>query len=157
MTVGADDVLEGAVVNDITVTLKVGHNSYSGDIYYVLTSPSGKQVVLVQDGEDKAGSGQPATYKGGTPTPGEITVAFSDVGPVQNPSSPASGTFQPRQPLSIFKGEPVVGDWVLTVGDAYPDFGTLTHSEFTLTLNTRIPEMSLPSAFRHPPKVPSTV
>ena len=145
VTFGAEDVREGAVVNDVAVALKFGHNYYTGDIYYVLTSPSGTQVVLVQDVMGKAGSGQSTTYKGAIPTPGEITVVFSDAGPVQNSATPVSGTFQPRQPLSAFKGEPVVGDWILTVGDAFPGDGTLAHGEFTLTLNTRIPEMSPPA------------
>lgn len=154
VTFVASDFPAGAVIDDISVALQFSREDYSDESYYVLTSPEGTRVVLVESYNGTAGSGQGGTYNTSA-TPGEIIVTFDDTALAQNNASPANGTFAPRQPLSAFKGESPFGAWVLTVGDNFVG-DPLYHSDFSLALSAKVPDMTFPEATIVSPGVNAT-
>ncbi len=109
-------------VDDINVTnLNIQH-SWVGDLRVELTSPSGTIITLF------------ANPDGGNCSGDDINISLDDEAAATNDellstcgASPAiAGAFQPAQPLSTFNGEPITGNWTLTVyDDAQQDGGTL--------------------------------
>lgn len=104
-------------IADINVHLELTH-PWVGDISIVLESPSGTVVNLV----DRPGGGaaRGANFRGTT---------FDDEGmdgSITTAEAPFTGTFVPLEPLALFEGEPIDGEWWLSVYDqSLNDTGTL--------------------------------
>jgi len=68
----------------------------------------------------------------------DIFVTFDDQasGPFScsNTSPAIGGTIQPANPLSAFNGENTVGDWIMTMTDAYPSLDGGTYQNFSLNV-----------------------
>jgi subtilisin-like proprotein convertase family protein len=108
-------------VTGITVAVNITH-TYIGDLIIRLQSPSGTAVYLFYQqcgAEDN------------------INVTFADGVPAAGCGSgdwQSGGAVAPEQALSAFVGEPVQGDWRLTVADiGNLDVGTL--NSWTLNIN----------------------
>jgi subtilisin-like proprotein convertase family protein len=102
------------IVADMQVTIGSITHAYISDLTIDLTSPDGTTVRLF---DRRGGSGDDMT-----------DTVFSDAAatPISAGTAPFTGTFQPEQPLSAFKGKSVTGNWTLTVKDREtPDVGTL--------------------------------
>jgi subtilisin-like proprotein convertase family protein len=105
--------LEDLAVTDINVSLGITH-SYLEDLVVTLTSPSGKNVVLLSK---NCGNLE------------DIDAIFDDDAPTLTcANDPAiSGMVKPAGLLASFNGESLLGDWVLTIEDTAPsDGGELT-------------------------------
>ena len=135
VTFDSTDFPDGEVIEKVNVTLKFSKDDYAEEAYYILKSPGGKSVVLIEGAEGFGGSGEDASFDSDA-TDGEITVVVEDGAEVPVEAEAKSGTIGPKQPLSAFSGESPVGEWVLTVGDDYDD-DALEHKEFTLEITTK--------------------
>jgi len=101
-------------VNEIQVNIGSITHTFVSDLQIDLTSPSGKTVRLF---DRQGGSGDNL-----------VNTVFSDAAATSITAgvAPFTGTFKPVEPLSVFKGESVTGNWVLTVRDLISqDTGTL--------------------------------
>ncbi len=113
LTVTGPGTVDGLVVSDI-----IGTHSYVGDLEVRLIGPGGSPTVLLWTGE--CGSLD------------DFNLSFSDdaTDPVGNaPCSPLGqgGIFIPENPLSVFDGLPIAGDWTLRINDnANQDGGVLS-------------------------------
>ncbi|TRZ43964.1 reprolysin-like metallopeptidase [Robertkochia solimangrovi] len=120
---------EQATLNSLSVSVNITH-TFVEDLIITLTSPSGKTATLISQ---QCGSGQ------------NMNVTFSDDGdPLVCGNLPAvSGTVQPQQSFSIFRNEPVNGNWTLTVNDTFTqDGGTLNSFGLNLCVNGTFEEDS---------------
>ncbi len=100
------------VIQDVNVINLVGTHSWLGDLTFILTSPSGTSVTLIDQAcddldnfdinfDDQATDGPPCPYNDG-------------------------GTYLPVESLSAFHGENAQGTWTLTIVDnADQDGGVL--------------------------------
>ncbi len=114
-------------ITDVNLSNLVIPITWVGDLSATLTSPLGTIVQLFD------GPGIPASTYGCSGD--DIDASFDDGAALTSTdfenmcnNSPAiSGTFQPIDPLSVFNGESVTGNWILTVFDSYTsgDDGTL--------------------------------
>lgn len=102
-------------ISKLRVSVDIDH-TYVGDLILTLVSPSGTEVVLLNQVCDQ---GQ------------NIDVVFDDAGEVFscNPGSPTlSGTIQPENSLSSFINDDWEGDWTLIVEDTFNgDGGTINN------------------------------
>lgn len=97
-------------ISKLRVHVDIEH-TYVGDLILKLVSPSGTEVVLIDQICD---SGQ------------DINVVFDDSAEVFtcNPDNPAIvGTLQPLNPLSAFINDTVEGEWTLVVEDVMDEDG----------------------------------
>ncbi|MFT4664778.1 MAG: subtilisin-like proprotein convertase family protein [Patescibacteria group bacterium] len=105
-------------VDQLAVSNILGTHTYVGDLAVRLIGPGGAPIVLLWDGE--CGSNN------------DFNLSLSD--DATDPVSSAAcnplgqgGTFIPEEPLSIFNGLPIAGDWTLRINDnANLDGGELT-------------------------------
>ena len=115
-------------VNDVNLSSLLIPHPYVGDLSASLTSPAGTVIQLFD------GPGIPASNYGcngddidASFDDGAVLTStdFEDMCDGNDPT--ISGAFQPIDPLSNFNGEPITGDWILTVFDSYTfgDVGTL--------------------------------
>lgn len=102
-----------ATITDINVTINVQH-IWAGDMELKLTSPAGTEVLLLANSKCDLGVD-------------DINVTYDDEGaPLVCPVSAAApapavgGITIPENTLSVFDGEGVNGNWVLTATDGYP-------------------------------------
>ncbi|MEM8999469.1 MAG: reprolysin-like metallopeptidase [Bacteroidota bacterium] len=100
---------EDLPVFDVTVDLDVTH-SFLGDLIVSITSPSGTRVVLTSNSCGDRNN---------------INAIFDDGGSDFSCSgTPAiSGTVLPLGELAAFKGESVLGEWILEIQDTAPSDG----------------------------------
>lgn len=123
------DFSAGAQVSNLTLSLTVekvdtscgnysGGSVFNREIYILLTSPSGTDVVLVENVFNDGGSGNSGTFTSNTVYNGVVTIEFDDAASSQiGGPAPDNGTFRPEQPFSTFLGEDPLGEWVVTIGD----------------------------------------
>jgi subtilisin-like proprotein convertase family protein len=105
------------IIGNLSVYVRSVHE-YSGDLVIFITSPSGTTIQL--------------KTSNGCPTP-DLDVTFEDgaasfVCNVTPGQAGYSGSVAPVGDLSLFNGETINGDWLLTVTDEGPtDLGTLNN------------------------------
>jgi hypothetical protein len=109
-------------------------NAFNDEIYFLLTSPSGITVRLIDVG----------TYFEGTRGSGRVSLLLDDeaAAAVGGPLL-ASGTFRAVQGLSAFDGMDMFGNWRLTVGDSDAD-DPLTYFRSSLAVDTLVPPKTVP-------------
>jgi subtilisin-like proprotein convertase family protein len=108
-------------IGKLTVQVLSTHE-YSGDLNITLTSPAGTVVALAREN--------------GCATPNLNVIFDNDAGPFTcNTTGGApgyTGVVAPVGDLSLFDGENINGDWILTVSDRGPtDLGTLNNWKIT--------------------------
>lgn len=114
-------------VADINVTLNITH-TYDSDLVVTLISPTGTQVVLMNQ---EGGSGDNFT---GTILDDQAAT------PISTGSAPFSGTYRPDNPLAGFNGETANGTWTLQVDDvAGGDTGTINSWSLLIGTSTNEP------------------
>jgi subtilisin-like proprotein convertase family protein len=100
--------IKGSTITDLDVYMDISHDRIS-DIAANITSPDGVTVPLfLQQAACNTGKNLMASFDDGA------------VGPISCEASvvPAiSGRFKPHNPLSIFNGKPMGGNWLVTVYD----------------------------------------
>ena len=103
---------ELAALLDLQVIDLQGAHTYMGDLSFVLQSPSGTSVEIM---ERACGSDN------------DFSLSFDDDAAAYRPCPPADGrTYKPDNPLAAFDGEEPGGTWTLTVTDhANQDGGAL--------------------------------
>ena len=119
------NVINDLVVSDVNVSLNVDH-SFLSDLTITLQSPTGTEVVLVAN---SCGSAR------------DIDAVFDDAAsPFSCSANPAiSGTVSPIGSLASFNGESALGDWTLTIQDAFDvDGGSLNIFDLELCLEGAI-------------------
>ena len=105
-------VPESGTITDVNIFVIDGTHTFVGDLTFTLTSPINTSVTLIMNecGNDD-----------------DFNVALDD----QDPNAfncPISGgvSMQPQNPLSVFNGEEIQGNWVLSIHDnAAQDTGSL--------------------------------
>ncbi|HET8886070.1 MAG TPA: S8 family serine peptidase [Salinimicrobium sp.] len=103
---------QNLVVSDVNVTVEIVH-TYVSDFDLFLVSPSGTQVILL---ENPCGSEN------------DVEATFDDTGSVFECATTApaiSGIYQPVEPLNQFIGEDSAGEWILKLVDEYDGDGGL--------------------------------
>jgi uncharacterized repeat protein (TIGR01451 family) len=100
----------GDVVESLSAFIDIGH-TYNGDLSIVLTHPNGTEVALL-DFETN-------NELGGT---FGFSVIFTDeadqeIANAESGNAGPKGIYLPSEPLSVLIGEPMAGDWILTVTD----------------------------------------
>lgn len=113
------------IVGDIDVAITITHTS-AFDLQLYLQSPSGTKICLNMYNYDKE------FFKGENYT----QTIFDDEAtvPIKEADAPFTGRFKPMEPLNIFDGQDVFGQWRLQVYDAYfADRGTLNNFELIVT------------------------
>lgn len=99
----------GEVVESLSAFIDLGH-TFNGDLSIYLTHPNGTQVSLLEIGQAFLGSSW------------GFSVIFTDeadegIPDVNNNSPGPRGIFSPNEPLSVLIGEPMAGEWTLTIVD----------------------------------------
>jgi subtilisin-like proprotein convertase family protein/uncharacterized protein YvpB len=143
-------ILESKLIVDLDVYLRLDH-TWIGDLLVTLTNETtGKVIPLI----DRAGF--PTSQYG---CGGDDIIAILDDGASQGvemkcaSTIPAiSGTYRPDEPLRMFTGDPVAGDWTVRVADlSSGDRGNLVKWCLAATLADRMPEPIPPPP---PPDLP---
>ncbi|MCZ4410630.1 T9SS type A sorting domain-containing protein [Cryomorphaceae bacterium 1068] len=99
----------GDVVESLSAFIDLGH-TFNGDLSMYLTHPNGTQVSLLEIGQAFLGSSW------------GFSVIFTDeadegIPDVNNNGPGPRGIFLPNEPLSVLIGEPMAGEWTLTIVD----------------------------------------
>ena len=97
-------VKTGGTVTDVNLTLSIDHQ-WVGDVKAILVSPTGIQVTLF---DGVGGSGENFS---------ETILDDEADQSISLGTAPFRGSFQPNDPLSVFDGINLSGDWNLTVID----------------------------------------
>lgn len=150
VTFAPSDFTNGASIVDLGISIDfekvdtgcgvyTGNNVFNREIFMVLSSPQGTDVVLVEDVLNSGGSGASSTYSSNSVYNGQVTVTFDDqTAQLVGGSAPTNGTFRPIEPLSAFNGEDPVGTWSLKLGDSGAG-EPLCFYEYTLTIDADQP------------------
>lgn len=153
VTFSGGDFAAGARVGSVTlsVTLEkvdascgsyLGGSVYNREMYMLLSSPVGTDIVLIESTFDDGGSGNGRTYTSNTDYNGVVTIVFDDSAATRvGGLAPESGTFRPEQALSAFDGEDPTGEWTLTIGDHNANEPHCFY-EFTLTIEADQPPVA---------------
>jgi subtilisin-like proprotein convertase family protein len=113
------------VISDIDVAVTITDSNVF-DLQLYLQSPSGTKICLNMYNPYKE------FFKGENYTQ-TIFDDEADV-PIKQADAPFTGRFKPMEPLNIFDGQDVFGQWRLQVYDAYfADRGTLNNFELIVT------------------------
>jgi hypothetical protein len=105
--------------------------TFNDEIGFQLISPLGTTVSLVNPGD----------YTDIITDGGTVMVTFSDNATSSVSSVPATGTFLPASPLSIFNGEGANGLWTLRIEDTVVD-DPLCLFSWTLYINSGVSQNS---------------
>ncbi len=111
-TITISGVSSASTITDMNVSINIQH-LWAGDMDLKLTSPAGTEIILLgnsvcDDGTD------------------DIYVTYDDEGTalVCSTTSPSvGGVTIPQEALSVFDGEGLNGDWILTATDSHKDDG----------------------------------
>ncbi len=99
---------EGEFIESLAVFLDLGH-TWNGDLSISLTHPNGTEVTLLQNSNGLGGSfGLSVVFT-------DLAEAYIENG--ENEDNGPRGIFLPFESFSSLIGEPLAGDWVLTVTD----------------------------------------
>jgi subtilisin-like proprotein convertase family protein len=113
--------IDGATCNTEEGSLTVGvDHTWVGDLNFVLTSPAGTSVMLI----NRAGG----TFNSGNNFCQTVLQdgAAESIQGVLSTQAPFTGTFSPANPLGAFTGENADGTWTVNVSDnAFFDVGTV--------------------------------
>ncbi|HEY3266097.1 MAG TPA: S8 family serine peptidase [Armatimonadota bacterium] len=118
-TIAVPDI---GVISNLKVRLRANH-TYVSDLYIILTSPDGTDVILdASAGDNGQNLGSGANTCAGTVTVFDDAAATS----IHSGTAPFAGSYQPTQKLASLIGKQAGGVWTLRVYDTYPDdTGTL--------------------------------
>lgn len=99
------NVNKTAIITDVNVSIGTILHSRTGDIEFSIKSPAGTEVILASR---RGGSG--ANY---------INTIFNDsaANPISSGTAPFTGSFRPENPLSVFNGQNMAGDWIFRIND----------------------------------------
>jgi subtilisin-like proprotein convertase family protein len=109
-------------IDDVKVSLRLDHTAV-GDLQIALVHPDGTEVVIA----DHEGFNSPDMGTGNCGA-GEVRTVFDDQAstPVSSGAAPFAGSYRPDNPLSVFRGKRLNGNWRLRLSDQYSnDSGTL--------------------------------
>jgi subtilisin-like proprotein convertase family protein len=105
----------GYTITDVNVALDISH-TWISDLTITLTSPLGTVVELTSD-------------NGGNGDDYSSTIFDDDAGSsITTGTPPFTGSFQPEESLSSFNGEESIGEWILTISDAFDQDGGAINS-----------------------------
>ena len=128
-----------AVITDVNVSIETNH-TWVGDLQLTIQSPSGAQVLLLDNWNNAgicggcAGDGLDVTFDD------DATATQADLGATCMNNPAAAGDFQPVNPLSVFNGEDPNGTWTIIVGDVCGgDAGTVNATVHISTSGNTIP------------------
>ena len=118
-TVGVQSALVvpgDAVLGDLKVRIDRLDHNYVSDLILRLASPSGKSAILFWRRGENARNLRNVVFD---------DTAATGIGDIAGVTT-VSGAFRPEQPLSIFNGESINGNWTLYLSDnGKPDAGKL--------------------------------
>lgn len=121
------------VLCDVDVLLSIRHTA-AFDLQMFLRSPCGT-VATLNESNPFEGYYEGADYLN-TTFDDEADAGITDAGP------PFTGSFRPRDSLTVFDGQDAYGDWTLLVYDAYyADAGCL--DSFVLRVTVSVPDASV--------------
>lgn len=104
----------GSII-DLRVAVEIAH-SYTGDLLVQLQHPNGTDFVNLWNRTCN------------TDAFANIDITFKDGEPAINCASPTTGLAEPQNPLSIFNGLDMSGDWTLVIADFFNgDIGVLNY------------------------------
>lgn len=121
-------VPDAGSVSDLQIALNISH-TYQSDIIVDLTSPSGTTIRLIDRVNRTINCGSANA---------NIVATLSDAAGASIENYGAAGaSYSPMQALSLFDGETITGDWVLTVRDVSTfDSGVLNSWSLGLLAST---------------------
>jgi len=107
------NVSDSGAISSMKVSLNVTH-TYVGDLIIQLQHPNGTDFVNIWNRTCNSTAF------------GDIDVTFEDGLPAITCASPTTGSYAPENPLSVFNGLEMNGDWTIALVDNYNnDTGTL--------------------------------
>jgi subtilisin-like proprotein convertase family protein len=111
------NIAEPGVIIDVDVVVTASHE-WVGDLVFTLDH-NGDSVTII----DRPGTSTPLVGCAGV----DIAATLDDdaLSPVEDECEPdpaIAGRFQPNESLSAFKGDDLVGDWILTASDNHFNF-----------------------------------
>lgn len=112
------------IIHDIDVGISLTHENFI-DLQIILQSPWGTAIVL-----------NPALNIALLNIGGHMEIVFDDEAEVliECAVAPLQGSYRPVDPLAVFHGENVFGEWRLKILDWWPpDTGTLDSFELIIT------------------------
>jgi subtilisin-like proprotein convertase family protein len=114
----------GEVIESLSVFVDIGH-TFNGDLLIKLTHPNGTEIILQDFNNPALGASW------------GFSVIFTDESDqiIENTADGIGprGIFQPSEPLSVLIGEPLAGEWTLTIIDNWAaDDGMLFGTCLTL-------------------------
>ncbi|WP_152285842.1 reprolysin-like metallopeptidase [Flavicella marina] len=115
-------IIDKIDIQNVSVTINISH-SYVGDLVVKLTNPSGEEVVLVEVDGNRDGDNYTNT-----------NFDDSATQTITEGTAPYTGTFIPKEALSLFYSKESNGNWTLHVSDnAADDTGELINWKLTIT------------------------
>lgn len=120
-------VPEYGTIVDFNFKMESLIHSWDGDVTYSIKSPSGQEVTL---SDNRGSSGD-----------NFINTVFDDSAatPVSGGTAPFTGSFRPESPLTVFFGQEIHGNWVLSVNDnATGDTGRVNNYCLNILFNSII-------------------
>ena len=113
--------IDGDFASECFITGYDGGSAFNREIYAVLSSPGGTDVLLIDGIGTADGSASPLTYtyNSNSVYGGRVVITFDDDAAAQvGGPAPTAGSFRPEESLAAFVGEDPLGDWTLTLGDS---------------------------------------
>ena len=124
-------VTGSGTIEALTVSNIIGTHTYTSDLAVRLIGPGGSPEVLLWDGDC------------GSTNDFNLSISDDAVDPVSDaPCNPLGqgGTYLPVDPLAVFNGLPIAGDWTLRINDNFNlDGGELASWSLDFCLLTFLP------------------
>ncbi len=113
------NLLAGTTITDLNVYLDISHKNVS-DLAATLTGPNGNTITLFMNpgGAMCSEDNIMVTMDDQASSPYAVLTSTCET---TNPS--IAGTYKPANPLSVFNGLPLEGDWKVTIYDLNPSQG----------------------------------
>ena len=134
------NIPDSGIISKMKISLDITH-SYIGDLIIQLQHPNGVDFTNVWARTCNSGAF------------GNISVTLEDDLPVISCASPTTGSYAPANPLSVFNGLEMSGDWTIALVDNYNgDVGTLNNwsLEFCMPAGLSIDESELENLSIYP-------